>query len=597
MIDDAGWVKGSSLFNLKHVMTRSDAHDVAIIGGGPAGSSLGSLLKKYAPDLSVVILEREKFPRDHVGESMLPVVSRVIHNMGCWDAIEAAGFPVKIGATYRWGLSRELWDFDFLAGQTYDDAPRPSEFKGQRRGTAFQVDRSIFDDILLKHAASVGVDVRQETKVAEVLHKDDAVTGLELEDGSIVTARYTIDASGHSGLLRRSLGIEVTEPSALKNIAIWRYWQDAEWAVTIGASGTRIQIWSLGWGWIWIIPITPTRTSIGLVVPAAYYKKSGKRPQELYDEALGQEPNVRHLLEGAAAEEELHTTKDWSFIASRMAGENWFLVGEAAGFADPILSAGVSMAMVGGQEAAITIAELERGALDRSWLKSEFEKSQIRRIKAHIQFADYWYTANAHFKDLIEYTGSIANESGMPLKGQDAWQWLGTGGFVQMGGAGIAGFTLAGTKWLVDAFEESSPEWKISKNNVFTLNLEGATKVDIALFHEGSIEPISGLSRNKKLLPARGVYRFLVQALTRSNRLDALMAQIEGDWCARPETGGNGMRTAFEALEAMVNDGWVTASRTLELPTLSLDVIASSALFRMNADTFVDSASVPGPVA
>ncbi|HLK16067.1 MAG TPA: NAD(P)/FAD-dependent oxidoreductase [Fimbriimonadaceae bacterium] len=576
----------------------TEPYDVAIIGGGPSGSTLGTLLRKYCPGLRVLLLEREKFPRDHVGESLLPVACRVLDSMGCWDAVEAGGFPVKVGATYRWGSTDDLWDFDFLAGQSYEDVPRPAKYDGQRRNTAFQVDRSLFDTILLNHARERGVEVREEAKVVEVLHAGDAVTGLKLEDGSTVHARYTVDATGHSGLVRRALGVEVVEPSALKNIAVWRYWHDADWAVTIGASGTRVQVLSLGWGWIWVIPITPTRTSIGLVLPAEYYRKSGRRPEELYAAALEEEPSARQLVHGATVEPEVHTTKDWSFIASRMAGENWFLVGESAGFADPILAAGISLAMVGAQEAAITIAELDRGKLDSAWLKREFERSQVRRIKTHIQFADYWYTANARFSDLIEFTGQIASESGVPLKGKEAWQWLGTGGFVQMGGAGVAGFTLAGTRWLVNAFERSSAEWQVEGCNMFALNLDGATKVDVAIFHEGAIEPAPALSRDGKLLPARGVYRFLVQALSSSNRLDHLLESIRRDWCPRPEAGLSGMAGAIEALEAMVNDGWVAASCDPAYPVMNLDDLVRSNLFRPNTDNFQPATEQPaGPSA
>ena len=97
-------------------------YDVAIIGGGPAGSTAGSLLRKYGPEVSVVILEKERFPRDHVGESQLPPIGAILREMGCWDAVEQADFPIKIGATYRWGASAELWDLEFLPVQTKSDA-------------------------------------------------------------------------------------------------------------------------------------------------------------------------------------------------------------------------------------------------------------------------------------------------------------------------------------------------------------------------------------------------------------------------------------------------------------------------------------------
>src|SRR5690348_4922960 len=108
--------------------------DVAIIGGGPAGSTAGTILKKYAPELKVAILEREKFPRDHVGESQLPPVCTILNEMGCWDKVEAANFPIKIGATYRWGKSPELWDFEFIPATVFENEPRPAKYEGQRKG-------------------------------------------------------------------------------------------------------------------------------------------------------------------------------------------------------------------------------------------------------------------------------------------------------------------------------------------------------------------------------------------------------------------------------------------------------------------------------
>lgn len=142
--------------------------DVIIIGGGPAGSTLGSLLRKYNPNLNVLILEKEQFPREHVGESQLPPISKILDEMGCWDKVEAANFPIKIGATYRWGSSAKLWDFEFLPVRQFEDEPRPAKYQGQRLQTAFQVDRAVYDEILLDHAESMGCVVKQQTRVARV---------------------------------------------------------------------------------------------------------------------------------------------------------------------------------------------------------------------------------------------------------------------------------------------------------------------------------------------------------------------------------------------------------------------------------------------
>ncbi len=105
-------------------------YDVAIIGGGPAGSTTGSVLKKYHPDARVLILEREVFPRPHVGESMLPPITQVLEEIGCWDKVESAGFPIKIGAVYRWGTSDDLWRFDFLLGEEIHRSAASRLFRG-----------------------------------------------------------------------------------------------------------------------------------------------------------------------------------------------------------------------------------------------------------------------------------------------------------------------------------------------------------------------------------------------------------------------------------------------------------------------------------
>ena len=148
-----------------------------IIGGGPAGATAGTLLKKYCPEFKVAIFEKEQFPRDHIGESQLPAISAILDEMGVWNKVEAANFPIKIGSTNRWGKNPELWDLEFIPSEKFVDQPRPGRYEGQRRYTAFQVDRSIYDKILLDHAETVGVEVHQKTAVRTVLREGDRVKG------------------------------------------------------------------------------------------------------------------------------------------------------------------------------------------------------------------------------------------------------------------------------------------------------------------------------------------------------------------------------------------------------------------------------------
>ncbi|MHB8635945.1 MAG: NAD(P)/FAD-dependent oxidoreductase [Fimbriimonadaceae bacterium] len=545
--------------------------DVAIIGGGPAGATAGGFLKKYEPKLKVAIFEREAFPRDHIGESQLPPICHILDELGCWDKVEAANFPIKVGATYRWGRSPELWHLEFVPFDEFANEPRPGKFEGQRLRTAFQVDRSRYDEILLAHAAELGCEVSQQTKVVKVDREGDRVTGLRLQDGTSVTARYYVDASGSSGTLRRAMDVACEYPTSLQNIAIWEYWQNAEWAMKIGTGGTRIQVLSLPYGWIWFIPLGPTRTSVGLVVPASYYKACGEKPSELYRRALGEEPILSGLMTQATSEGKMYTTKDWSFIAKRHAGDNWLLAGEAAGFADPILSAGMTMAHMAGREAAFTIMELDRGKADPVWLKAEFERRQSARIVTHIRFADYWYTANAQFKELKEFTAELAADANLKLDPAGAWAWIAQGGFIDEDGSfGTGGFSLSLIKGFGEFLAELDAGSPVAENNVFVLDLAGATWKDRAGYRGGMVVKDACYVRGGRVLPVVGTFEFVVNVLQLERTSSGILKRVRRAHEQRP--GDSDFKAMIslvpQALEAMILDGWVKASFDPAEPSL-----------------------------
>jgi flavin-dependent dehydrogenase len=543
--------------------------DVAIIGGGPAGSTAGCLLKKYAPSLDVHIFERERFPREHVGESQLPPISKILYEMGCWDKVEAANFPIKIGATYKWGRRPELWDFEFIQSEAFIAEARPAQYTGQRTLTAFQVDRSIYDKILLDHAEEFGCNVSQETKVVRVHHDGDRVEGLELESGDTVSARHYVDATGHSGLIRRAMEVASNYPTTLQNIAMWDYWQNADWAVEIGVGGTRVQVISVGYGWIWFIPLGPTRTSVGLVMPAEHFKKAGRKLDELYREALQADPHIVDLMKNAASENLFQTTKDWSFLAERQVGENWFLAGESGGFADPILAAGMTMAHMAGKEVACTIIEMDRGIHSSGWLKEQYQLRQAHRINDHIRFADYWYTANSQFKELQTFTAQIAKDAGLDLTPEKAWAWLAQGGFIDEDLAfGTGGFTLQFLKSSGEFLTEIKAESPLERCNVFKLDLEGADKKDRAKYAKGGVGKSECYLRSGKVLPVGDAVSLVLQVLKVETRLPQIV-----EICTQ-EANRNRVNRPFldilsrfpRALEAMVYDGWVKATHDPSMP-------------------------------
>jgi len=560
--------------------------DVAIIGGGPGGSTTAGFLRKHNPSLKVAVFERDWFPRDHIGESQLPIVSTILNELGVWNRVEACGFPIKIGGTYRWGSSQDLWDFDFLPFGKFDDAPRPGRYEGQRTFTAFQVDRGPYDKLLLDYAGELGADVYEGTPIRAVRSEGDRVSSLVTADGDEVRAKYYVDATGHSGLLRRAMGVPVEEPSTLKNIAIWDYWRDAEWAVSLGIGGTRIQILSLGYGWIWFIPISPDRTSIGFVCPADYYKSSGLGTDELYTQALQAEPRLRSLIANARRENKLTTTKDWSFLAERMTGPNWFLVGESAGFADPILSAGLSLTHQGAKELAFLILESERGG-DLAWMSEEYHRRNERRIRQHIRFADYWYRANAHFSDLKAYTSEIAKDAGLELSADQAFQWLGTGGFIEedMGVAGTALIRLDQLHQISNRLSQSPAHSMLDGNNLFMLRLKDAEATEIARFSDGRVERVPALRKNGKLLPLHSLFGWMVQGLQHSPSLDLAMPYLRQVMSAEGYDFNNKLQSRLcECLEAMIRDGFAVAKYSESMPSIRYEIPLETAGIRTHVD-------------
>jgi flavin-dependent dehydrogenase len=576
--------------------------DVVIVGGGPAGSTAGCLLKKYMPNLSVVILEKAKFPRDHVGESQLPVIGRILREMGCWEKCEAADFPIKVGATYRWGNSDELWDFNFVDPEEVEALARPGEYHGARVSTAWQVDRAVYDEILLDHAEEMGCDVRQQTQVMKTIldeQDSDKIDHLSVknEQGESyeVRGRYFIDGSGGIGVLRKALGIKTDSPTTLQNVAFWDYWENADWAVEIGVGGTRVQVLSIGTGWLWFIPLGPTRTSIGFICPASYYKESGKSPEEIYNWAVQEEPRVRELIKNATQRGEVEATKDWSFLAERLAGTNWFLAGESAGFADPILAGGMMLTHTGARHAAYAILELERKRHDPRWITTHYDETQRRRIKQHIRFADFWYAGNGQFTDLEAHSATIAKEAGINMRPKEAFRWLSTGGFADdaQGAVGIGGVDLGGVKALAARFGgKEDLGWELSKYNSFKLQLNGAKKIATPYLQDGQIVPAMSFDRGGRQLPSYGMFNVVLNVLSKHTEIKEIMDEIKSV-CVKKYGQHAPLQEmiCYQVLESMVSDGWVVGKVNKKRPIMKFSSSAVSGNFTPNEDELTERIS------
>ncbi len=556
--------------------------DVAIVGGGPGGITVASFLKKYQPDLKVLIVEREAFPRDHVGESQLPPISKVLHEMGAWEKIEAAKFPIKLGASYTWGKTTEPWVFGFIPPADIGSMDRPGRYEGWRTRVAFQVDRAKYDAILLDHARSLGVEVLQPARVAKVKFGDSGdkrIQSLQLEDGETIQARYYVDASGGAAIIRRQLGIEVDAPSLLKNVAFWDYWSGSGLNNSLLEKGTvRVQIRSVSFGWVWYIALSNDRTSVGLVCNAQYYKQSGQSPEELYVRAIAEAPSIDDLLTNASREGKLSATTDWSYVAKQSYGENFFLVGESLGFADPILAAGLTLTHTCAQHCAYTILDLDRGQKDRQWLLDQYHQTQTRRIRQHIKFAEYWYSANGLFTDILDNCAAIAQQSGLEMTPQEAFRWLSHGGVDDIPGQFvIGGLGLSGIKSVQKRFmhcETEEVRYLIDGKNTFDLDLAGAQQESMALPLDGQVQAVPVLVRGTARFPITGYYAQVFAALQQQRYIDGILKSIQQSIASVGLPTGisfsDVINGVFSCLESMVAQGWVRASFTDGRPALGM---------------------------
>jgi len=360
--------------------------DAVVVGGGPGGSSAATTLAQRGR--RVLLLEREQFPRFHIGESQLPWSNEVFRALGVHDTIAAAGFVRKWGASF--------WTLDGAVEQYADfseavETPTPQ---------TFQVPRATFDELLLRHSEKSGVAVRERHRALDAAFDPTGVT-LRFADpeGAEHTVRVgvVVDASGRAGFLAKKLGRHAFDP-LLRNIAVHAQYENIPRLP--GRRGGDIRMFTRpDMGWLWLIPLSDTVTSVGAVIPQAVHRRESKAtPEESLTHYLDRTPSAARLLAAAQRVSPARFDADYSYLGTTVAGDRWVTVGDAAAFLDPIFSTGVLLAMQGGLDAAAAIdAGLRDGDLSRRRFAA-YERLVRARYHHFRRFAVGFY--NPNFRDL-----------------------------------------------------------------------------------------------------------------------------------------------------------------------------------------------------
>jgi flavin-dependent dehydrogenase len=353
------------------MVTLNNHVDVLVIGGGPSGTAAATLLAKRGFD--VCLFERDRFPRFHVGESMIPYTYPVLERLGMIPKLGTSHFTKKYGVQFINEQGKLSEPFRF---SDYDDHPRSQ---------TWQVLRSEFDQLMLDNARENGVEAFEGTRVLNVIFEGDRAIGAKVksDDGTEreVFAKVVIDASGQSSVLLDRMGLRQWDAD-LKKAAIWTYFKGAVREPGIDEGGTIVIQTHEKKGWFWYIPLHDDIVSVGVVAgfDHLFKNRASKDLETVFWEEVDRCPGVKPRIMNAKRVEDFRAQKEYSYKASKCAGDGWVLVGDANGFLDPLYSSGLLMALKSAEMAADSVADaLDANDPSESRLRS-WEPSYNRAV-------------------------------------------------------------------------------------------------------------------------------------------------------------------------------------------------------------------------
>src|SRR5947207_6556305 len=361
-----------------------EMYDVAVMGGGPAGSVAAALLARAGR--RVVVFERDKFPRFHLGESLLPFSMQAFTLIGLDEKFARAGFMEKFGGEMYGACGDDGVKFYFEDG-----------FRSQT-DRSYQVTRADFDKVLLDHAAESGAEVREETGVNNVEFSDEDATLVIFRQrnggAEEIRARYVLDASGRNSILSAKFKLKKNYQH-LQKVSVFAHYDGMIRAE--GRDGTLTRMVRAIDRWFWVIPLSATRTSVGVVLDGQIYKKSGLTAEEFLQPAIEEQPVLMQQMRNAERVTPVRTAADFSYRSTQLTGDRWMLAGDAAGFIDPVFSSGVFLAVLAGEQAADALRVVLDRPAQRRRLFARYTRNINKAMDVYLRFVDAWYS-----KEFIE---------------------------------------------------------------------------------------------------------------------------------------------------------------------------------------------------
>jgi flavin-dependent dehydrogenase len=334
------------------------------MGGGPAGSSIASILSREGR--KVVVFEKEQFPRHHIGESLMTDTFWTFERMGILDKLKQSPFVRKYSVQFANPAGKESRPFYFFEANHHESA------------VTWQVTRAEFDKLLIEHAETQGATVYQKALIKQVLFDGDRAVGVEVQmaDGSLQTfhAKVIVDATGQTALLSNKFRWRMRDPK-LKKAVLYSYFKGAHRETDLNGGATLVLRTEVGSnGWFWYIPLENDITSVGIVADPDYLVKGrGQDLAKIFQEEVEKCEPCRRRVENAERVDKIYSILDYSYRSKQNAGDGFILIGDAYGFLDPIYSSGLLL--------ALKMAELAADAIHDAFKNDDFSAARLGQFQ------------------------------------------------------------------------------------------------------------------------------------------------------------------------------------------------------------------------